>query len=69
MVVDFNNYQKTEKKRKRDTEALKKYYKMLFSMAKRSVSLSELNNIKKIKAKASKKHCYFRRDSSSSDSD
>ena len=50
-------------------KALKKQNKMLFSMAKRSVSWCELKNNKKICTKASKKHDYSIIDSSSSDCD
>ena len=64
-------YQKSEKKLKREMEALKKQNKIIFSMAKRSGSHRELKKIKKMHAKESKKHDYsisniYRSDSYSS---
>ena len=56
-------YQKSEKKRKRDLEALKKQNKIIFIMAKRSGSHRELEKIKKMHAKESKKHDYSISDS------
>ena len=47
-------------------KALKKQNKILYRIAKKSVSRNELKKIKNIKAKASKMHRYYISDSSSS---
>ena len=50
-----NHYKKYEHKGKKDLKALKKQNNMLYIIAKKYGLCHELNNIKKIKAKASKK--------------
>ena len=49
-------YHKSENKCKREVKPIKKYNKMIFSMAKWSGSCHELKKIKKIHAKASNKY-------------
>ena len=51
-----NQYKNSEHKRKKDLKDLKKKNEILYSIDKKSVSCSELKNIKNIKDKASKKH-------------
>lgn len=63
------NYKKSEHKWKRELKSLNNQNKMLYSIAKKSGSSRELKNIKKIKAKASKKCSYSISGSSISDSD
>ena len=65
----INNYQKNEKKWKRDLKALKNQRKIIFSMDKKSGLRREHKKIKKIKEKSSKKCSYSSSNSSSSDSD
>ena len=57
-------YKKSKSKWKKERKALKKQNKILFIIAKNSSSRRELNNIKKIRAKASKNRCDPSRDSS-----
>ena len=54
---------------KKELKALKKQNKMLFIIAKNSVSCRKLKNIMNIRAKSSKKRCNYSSDSSSDDSD
>ena len=65
----INSYKNSEHKWKKDIKALKNKNKMIFSIDMKSISRRELNNIKKIKAKASKKCSYYISGSSISDSD
>ena len=58
-------YNKSEKKWKKDLKYLKKKNKMLYSIAKKSGSRCEIKNTKKIRSTASKKSS----NSSSDDSD
>ena len=58
-------YKNSENKCKKDLKYLNKQNKMLYSIAKKSGSRHEINNIKKIRVKYSKKGS----DSSSDDSD
>ena len=48
-------YKKSENKRKKDIKALKKKNNMIYSIANKSGLRREINNIKKIRAKVSKK--------------
>ena len=64
-----NHYKKSEHKRKKDIEALKKHNKIIFRIVKSSVSRCELNMINKIRAKAYNNCSYSSSDSSSNDSD
>ena len=66
---DVKKYQKTEKNWKRELKSLKKLKKVLHRIAKNSGSRREINNTKKIKNKAYKKHSYYIIDNSSSDLD
>ena len=61
-----NHYKNSEHKWKKKMKALKKQNKILYRIAKKSVSRNELKKIKNIKAKASKMHRYYISDSSSS---
>ena len=58
-------YKKSESKWKKELKALKKQNNMLFRISKKSGSLRELKNIKKIRWEASNKCCNPSRDSSS----
>ena len=49
----------------KELKGLKKQNKMLYSISKKSISLCEIKNTKKIKAKASNNHCNDSYDSSS----
>ena len=62
-------YQKSDKKYKMEMKYIKKQNNIIFGMANLSDSRHELKKIKKIYAKAPKKHDYPRSDRSSSDSD
>ena len=64
-----NHYHKSEKKYKRVLKSTTKQNKMLFSMAKYLGLHRDLNNIRKICARISKKHDYSMKDLSISDSD
>ena len=66
MAHAVNNYNKHEKKQKREMKALKKKNTMLLRTAKKFVSGYDIKNIKE---KDPKKRSHSRRDISSSDSD
>ena len=61
-------YKKSEKKWKKELKSIKKQKNMLYSISKKSGSRREINNIKKIRAKYSKKTCEYSIDDSDSDS-